>query len=95
MPPVTRFCLEEEVYDPLTCVASPQVKMLTQDGTVEAEASSFKTELVLHLKFSTCMEATNQALSPRCTQKCRFLSQEVRENCRAFVAPPRAFPLSL
>ena len=28
MPPVTLFPLEEEeVYDPLTCVASPQVKM--------------------------------------------------------------------
>ena len=26
---------------------------------------------------------------------CRFLSQEVREKSRFFVAPPRAFPLSV
>ena len=29
------------------------------------------------------------------TQWCIFLEQEVREKCRAFVSPPRAFPLSL
>ena len=26
MPPVTRFSLEKEVYDPLTCEASPKLK---------------------------------------------------------------------
>ena len=29
------------------------------------------------------------------TQRCRFLSQEVRERARASVAQPRAFPLSV
>ena len=29
------------------------------------------------------------------TQKCRFMSKEVRENRAFFVAPPRAFPLSV
>ena len=30
-----------------------------------------------------------------CTQKCKFMSKEVRENRAFFVAPPRVFPLSV
>ena len=32
---------------------------------------------------------------PVTTQRCKFLSQEVRETRAFFVAPPRVFPLSL
>ena len=37
MPPVTRFLAEEEeeVYHPLTCVASPQVKMCVPQSLCE------------------------------------------------------------
>ena len=31
----------------------------------------------------------------RCTEKCRFMGEEVREISRFFVAPPREFPLSV
>ena len=35
------------------------------------------------------------SVGPPCTQKCIFMGREVREISRFFVAPPRAFPVSI
>ena len=85
------FAKEETWSDPDRDSKLPQDRFQGRDSIQLKNITKILTKNFLSKSYNKIIKKPEEI----CTQECRFMGKKVRENRAFFVAPPRAFPLSL